>query len=143
MICVTAFMSYIFLCDSQFLSYCRFCILQQLTPYRGFANYAVATNLSDQGVNPEASGAWGQSPRRKVLGKGGWAKPPTQKKKILQISVKSRKKKYKMDHVSKTKNRTKKVIYAKNERQINSNLPFKFGHFLKKLNNLQKYLVKN
>ena len=30
------------------------------------------------------------------------------------------KKKYKIDHISKTKNRTKKVIFTKNESQINS-----------------------
>ena len=32
------------------------------------------------------------------------------------------------------KNRTKKVIYAKNERRVNSNLHCKFGHFWRKLN---------
>ena len=42
-------------------------------------------------------------------------------------------KKYKINHILKTKNRTQKVIRAKNERQINSNLPHKFGHFWKKL----------
>ena len=40
----------------------------------------------------------------------------------------------KIDYISKTKNRTKKIIHAKNKRQINSNLPCKFGHFRKKLN---------
>ena len=35
----------------------------------------------------------------------------------------------KSDYISKTKNRTKKIIYAKTERQINSNLPCKFGQF--------------
>ena len=34
----------------------------------------------------------------------------------------------------KTENCLKKVIYAKNKRQINSNLPCKFGHFWRKLN---------
>ena len=43
-------------------------------------------------------------------------------------------KKYKIDHISKGKDRTKKVIYAKNERQINSNLPWKFDHFWRNLN---------
>ena len=37
--------------------------------------------------------------------------------------------KYKIDHISKTKNRIKKIIYAKNDCQINSNLPCKFVHF--------------
>ena len=36
-------------------------------------------------------------------------------------------------NISKTKDRTKKNIYAKNERQINSNLPCKFGQFWRKL----------
>ena len=43
-------------------------------------------------------------------------------------------KKYKIDHISKTKNCTKIVNHAKNERQINSNLPCKFGNFWSKLN---------
>ena len=47
---------------------------------------------------------------------------------------KSRRKKYEIDHISKNKHRTKRVIHAKNERQINSNLPCKFGHFWRKLN---------
>ena len=34
---------------------------------------------------------------------------------------------YKIDHISKTKNRTKKFIHRKNERQVNSNFPCKFG----------------
>ena len=40
----------------------------------------------------------------------------------------------KSDYISKTKNRTKKIICAKNERQIDSNLPCKFGQFWRKLN---------
>ena len=59
---------------------------------------------------------------------------PQRKKKILQISCQSRKRKYKIDHISKTKNRVKKVIQAKNERQINSNLLYKLGIFEKSLN---------
>ena len=33
--------------------------------------------------------------------------------KILQVSAMSRKRKYKIDHISKTKNHTEKVIHAK------------------------------
>ena len=33
------------------------------------------------------------------------------------------------NYISTIKNRTKKIICAKNERQVNSNLPFKFGYF--------------
>ena len=35
----------------------------------------------------------------------------------------------KSDYISKTKNDTKNVIYAKNERQVNSDLHYKFGNF--------------
>ena len=35
----------------------------------------------------------------------------------------------KIDYISKTKNRTKKIICAKNNCQINPNLPYKFSHF--------------
>ena len=55
-------------------------------------------------------------------------KPPAQKNN-LQISDKSRKKKYKINNFPKTKNRTRKIIHAKNKRQINSNLACKFGYF--------------
>ena len=75
----------------------------------------------------------------------GGAKTPTQKKKKIfkniQKSIISQKlriaqkshscKKYKIEHISKTKIRTKKVIHAKNERHINSSLACKFGHFEK------------
>ena len=55
-----------FLCDPQFLSYCRFCILQQLTATWDLAgkqrslalqNMPLTLTCSDQGVNPKASGA--------------------------------------------------------------------------------------
>ena len=42
----------------------------------------------------------------------------------------------KSDYISKTKNRKKKIVYTINERQVNSNLPCKFGHFWRKLNYL-------
>ena len=38
----------------------------------------------------------------------------------------------KSDYILKIKNYTRNIIYAKNERQVNSNLLCKFGHFLKK-----------
>ena len=47
---------------------------------------------------------------------------------ILVLNALKREK-YKIDHISKTKNRTKKIIYAKNERQLNSNLPCKLAPF--------------
>ena len=53
-------------------------------------------------------------------------------KKIIQILLSPAKKK--IDHISKTKNRTKKVIHAKNERQINSKTPCKVGPAWRKLN---------
>ena len=59
---------------------------------------------------------------------------PRPKKKMYQISGYSCKKKYKIDYISKTKNRTKKFIQAKNERQINYNIFCKFSHFWRKLN---------
>ena len=40
----------------------------------------------------------------------------------------------KSDYISKTKNRTKIIIYAKNKRRVISNRPYKFGHFWRKLN---------
>ena len=52
----------------------------------------------------------------------------------LQIFTKVPQKKYKANQISKTKNCTKKVICAKNERQINSKLSCKFGYFWRKLN---------
>ena len=33
------------------------------------------------------------------------------------------------NYISKTKNDTKNIIYAKNERQVKYNLPWKFDHF--------------
>ena len=63
----------------------------------------------------------------------GVVKPPAQIF-FLQISVNPAKTKYKIVHIPKTKNRTKKVICAKNERQVNYNLTCKFGHFWRKLN---------
>ena len=56
------------------------------------------------------------------------------KKKVFKFLLCPAKKKYKIDHISKTKNCTKNVIYAKNERQINPNLPYKFGYFWRKMN---------
>ena len=58
-------------------------------------------------------------------GREGRSLPPN--KKNLQVSSKK-------DHISKTENRTKKVIFAKNERQVNSNLASRFGQFWRKLN---------
>ena len=46
----------------------------------------------------------------------------------------------KIDYISKSKNRTKNIIYAKNERQVNSNLPCKFGHFPKVLDYQDIYI---
>ena len=40
--------------------------------------------------------------------------------------------KYIIDHISKTKNRAKQFICAKNHCQINPDFPCKFGHFWKK-----------
>ena len=42
--------------------------------------------------------------------------------------------------ISITKNRTKNIIYAKNERQVNSKLPCKCGHFLKQVEFLGRHL---
>ena len=61
-------------------------------------------------------------------------KPPAQKKKCIKFLAIPAKKKYKIDYISKTKNRTKKFIQAKNERQINYNIFCKFSHFWRKLN---------
>ena len=62
----------------------------------------------------------------------GGAKPPSKLLlfffKFLQI------KKYKVDHILKIKICTKKSFMQKNERQVNSNLFCKFGHFWRKLN---------
>ena len=49
-------------------------------------------------------------------------------KKICNIKI------TKSDYISKTKNRTKKIIYAKNEHKVNYNPPCKFGHFKKNIN---------
>ena len=38
----------------------------------------------------------------------------------------------KSDYISKTKSRTKNIIYDKNERRVNINLLCKFGQFKKK-----------
>ena len=40
----------------------------------------------------------------------------------------------KSECISKTKNRTKIIIYAKNKRRVISNRPYEFGHFWRKLN---------
>ena len=64
---------------------------------------------------------------------GGEQSPPAQKK-VLTYLLRAAKKKNEIYHISKNKNRTKKIIYAKNERQINSNKPCKYGHFWIKLN---------
>ena len=36
---------------------------------------------------------------------------------------------YKIYHISKTKNLTKKIILQKNDRNVISNIPYKFDHF--------------
>ena len=41
----------------------------------------------------------------------------------------NKKKSTKSDCISKTYNRTKNIIYAKNEHLVNSNLPFIFDYF--------------
>ena len=46
----------------------------------------------------------------------------------------------KSDKISKAKNHTKNIVYAKNERQVNFNLPYKFGHFKKKVTFLGRHL---
>ena len=50
-------------------------------------------------------------------------------KHLGKILVKLNTKMTKIDYISKTKNCTKKSFMQKNERQINSNLLCKFGHF--------------
>ena len=64
---------------------------------------------SNLGVNPKVSGAWRRSPWWGV--QGDEAVHP--KKKILQIFDKFRKKKLKIDHISKTNNRKKKSFMQK------------------------------
>ena len=46
----------------------------------------------------------------------------------------------KSDYISKTKNRTKKIIYTKNERQINSNPLLQIWPFFKKIENWGPFL---
>ena len=65
-----------------------------------------------------------------ILG-GGKSLPPKKENKSNFCLVLRKKK---INHISKTENRTKKVIYAKNERRVNSNLPCKFRQFRRKLN---------
>ena len=50
----------------------------------------------------------------------GRAKPPNQNEKaVLKIFAKARKKKYKIDHISKTKSRTKKKTHEYNNSDYN------------------------
>ena len=92
-------------------------------------NMPLMISCSDQGINLKACEVQERCSDRGCEGVGGGAKPPSinRNKKILQISAKFRKKKCKIDHISKTNNHTEEVIHTKNERQINSNLSCKFG----------------
>ena len=58
---------------------------------------------------------------------------PSPKTIMSSNSCKGPQKKYKIDHIPKLRIAQKKVIHAKNMRQINSNLPYKFSHFVKKV----------
>ena len=129
MIGVIVFMSF-FLCGSQFLSNCRFRILQQLTStwyfdvvWQGSSvalrNISLTLTCFNLGVNPKASGAWRRIPGGGGEGCGG-VKIPAQEKKILVSPAK--KNIYHVVMYQKLRIAQKKVTYAKNQIQFQSTL---------------------